>query len=146
MFAFGGVAVGGVAFGGLSVGVVSLGGLAIGAIALGGGAVGWDAAGGGAIGWHSAAGGFAVAHDVAFGGFAAANDFAMGGQAHAAEANTPAAKIAVEKETLKWMLEWYIQHQFLSLAVIIGVSVLPVICMPFIFRRGDGFADAEAVR
>ena len=146
LFAFGGIAVGGVAFGGLSVGVVSLGGLAIGAIALGGGAVGWDAAGGGAIGWHSAAGGFAVAHDVAFGGFAAANDFAMGGQAHAAEANTPAAKIAVEKETLKWMLEWYIQHQALSLAVFIGISVLPLICLPFIFRRGDGSADDEAVR
>ena len=109
-------------------------------------AVAGDAAGGGAIGWHSAAGGFAVAHDVAFGGFAAASDFAIGGQALAAEANTPAAKIAVEKETLKWMLEWYIQHQALSLAVIIGISVLPVICLPFIFRRGDGSADDEAVR
>jgi hypothetical protein len=146
LIAFGGIAVGGIAFGGVSLGVISLGGLAVGALALGGGAIGWDAVGGCALGWHSATGGAAIAHDAAMGGLAVASDFAVGGQAYAAEANTPAAREAVREESLQWMMEWYLQHQAISLAVIIGIAVLPMLCMPFIFRRGDGSADGGAVR
>lgn len=92
LFAFGGVAVGGVSIGGLAVGgvtiggfslgILSFGGLALGMFALGGGAVGYMAYGGAAIAWLAACGGAAVAHYFAIGGAALAehaNDHAARG-------------------------------------------------------------------
>jgi zinc protease len=63
-----GLAVGVASFGGLAVGVVSLGGLAVGVGAVGGMAIGYWALGGGAIAWRAARGGLAWAHDYADGG------------------------------------------------------------------------------
>ncbi len=85
LVSFGGIATGGIAFGGLTLALLSFGGLALGVGALGGLAVGWMAFGGAAIAWKAAMGGFALAHDVA-----------SGGSAMAAEANTEAARAALE--------------------------------------------------
>jgi hypothetical protein len=72
LFAFGGVAVGGISIGGVSVGLLSIGGLSVGLAALGGLAAGMVAVGGAAFAWHMAMGGLAVAHDYAAGGLAVA--------------------------------------------------------------------------
>ena len=92
LFAFGGIAVAPVAVGGLTVGLLSLSlwGAAVGVLSFGSLAVGWCAFGIASAGWRAAVGG----------GVALARDYAIGGVAHAAEANTAAAK--------QWLTEqWF---------------------------------------
>jgi RNA polymerase sigma factor (sigma-70 family) len=73
LISFGGLALGGLALGGASIGAVPLGGIALGVLAFGGLAVGWCAFGGGAVAWHAALGAAAWAHDYAVGASAIAN-------------------------------------------------------------------------
>lgn len=80
LFAFGGIAAGGIAMGGLAVGLVSIGGFAIGGLslaglalggyAMGGAAIGWMAFGGAALGWTAAAGGIGVSLEAVLQGSA----------------------------------------------------------------------------
>jgi hypothetical protein len=70
LFAFGGVALGGISVGGASLGVVSLGGLALGLLAIGGLGVGVVAMGGAAFAAYAAIGGLAVGYEYAIGGVA----------------------------------------------------------------------------
>ena len=135
IIAVGGCSVGVVALGGLAIGALSLGGGAIGGIAIGGGALGWDAAGGAAIGLHSAAGGLAVAYRAAFGGGAFAWEYAVGGGAMAAECNTVLANEVIERDTLKWIVEWINRNLWLVVGGSILFSAIPV-CM-FKWSKND---------
>lgn len=72
LFAFGGVAVGGLSVGGAAFGLFPFGGLALGALAIGGLALGAIAVGGAAIAWYAAVGGLAIAGEYAIGGVALA--------------------------------------------------------------------------
>lgn len=135
LISFGGVAIGGLAVGGLSIGALALGGAAIGYMAVGGAAAGWHAAGGGAAGIHSAVGGGAIAGHVAHGGAAIARDFATGGGGSAKEFNTPAAHLAVENESLKWLLDGAQENFSLIMVLIIGLSFLPAVLYRFVLPR-----------
>jgi zinc protease len=135
LVSFGGVAIGGIAVGGLSIGALALGGAAIGYMAVGGAAAGWHAAGGGAAGIHSAVGGCAIAGHVAHGGAAMARDFATGGGGSAKEFNTPAAHLAVDNESLKWMLDGAQENFSLIMVLIIGLSFLPAVLYRFVLPR-----------
>ncbi len=135
LFAFGGMAFGAIAGGGLAVGFLAMGGLGIGLWAIGGLAIGYEAVGGGALGWHSAAGGAAAAYHVAIGGGAVAHDFAVGGSAWAVEANTQQAREVAANESGQWLLETYIRHAWLANTLLIAISLLPVLLMPFVYRR-----------
>jgi len=74
LFAFGGVAVGGVSLGGIATGLLPIGGLALGLLAFGGLSAGVVAIGGAAFAWYAALGGLAMAHDYALGGVASARN------------------------------------------------------------------------
>lgn len=67
IFAFGGLAIGGVSLGGLSVGVLALAGLSIGIWSVGGLAIGGFALGGAAIAVWAATGGVAIAGQYTLG-------------------------------------------------------------------------------
>jgi len=72
VFAFGGVALGGICVGGVTVGLLPIGGFALGVAAIAGLAVGVVAVGGAAIAWYAAVGGLAIAKEYAIGGVALA--------------------------------------------------------------------------
>lgn len=80
-FSFGGIAIGLLPFGAIALGIVSLGCITLGIWAFGGLGLGWQVCCGCGIAWNAAMGGITVAHD-----------FATGGIAHAAQANTAAAR------------------------------------------------------
>lgn len=105
-FAFGDVAVGGVAaVGGFvcapvavgigAVGILAVGSGAIAVFALAGISVGWVSISGAAVGWACAIGGLAIANDVAIGGVAIARHWALGGVAFAQHANSEATYAAL---------------------------------------------------
>lgn len=145
VFSLGGLALGVASLGGLAAGWLGLGGLALGQTAVGGCAIGWNAAGGAAIGWYSAAGGLAIANHAAMGGLAIARDFAVGGQAIAAQANTVAAKAAVDRETLKWILDWIVANRIWFSALIVAISVAPALMLRWFYdsqgERGEAGGD-----
>ena len=80
-FSFGGIAIGLLPFGAIALGIVSLGCITLGIWAFGGLGLGWQVCCGCGIAWNAAMGGITLAHD-----------FATGGIAHAAQANTAAAR------------------------------------------------------
>lgn len=84
-FSIGGIAIGLLPLGGLVAGLFPLGAFSLGGWADGGIAIGWQAIGACAIAWHAATGYFALAHD-----------FATGDIARGLQANTDAARQAVE--------------------------------------------------
>ena len=134
LIAIGGFAVGGIAIGGFSLGIISIGGFALGGLALGGGAVGYDALGGGALAYNSAAGGGAAYH-TAMGGGAIAHDAAIGGAAYAKEVNNDAAKALIADQPAAWLMTWYMGHLLIANLLIGAISFLPVLVLPFAYRR-----------
>ncbi len=136
LIAIGGFAVGGIAIGGFSLGLISIGGFAVGGLALGGGAIGYDALGGGAIAYNSAAGGGAAAYHTAMGGGAIAHDAAVGGAAYAKEVNNDAAKALIAHQPAAWLMTWYMGHLLIANLLIGAISFLPVLVLPFAYRRG----------
>lgn len=135
LIAIGGFAVGGIAIGGFSLGLISIGGFAVGGLALGGGAIGYDALGGGAIGYNSAAGGGAAAYHTAMGGGAIAHDAAIGGAAYANEVNNEAAKALVQAQPTAKLMNWYMANLLVANLLVGVISFLPVILLPFAYRR-----------
>jgi RNA polymerase sigma factor (sigma-70 family) len=120
LFAFGGVAVGGVSIGGLAVGGVAIGGFSLGVLSFGGLAFGIFAMGGGAVG-YLACGGAAIAWLAALGGAAVAHYFALGGAAVAQHANDHAAR-AFARDSV------FLSHisLFMNLAILVFcLSMLP---------------------
>lgn len=137
LFAFGSIAVGGIAVGAGAVGLLSLGGFAIGVLSLGGAGVGVWALGGVALGWI-AFGGLAIAWKAAVGGIALARQFAVGGPSLAIHANDEIAKAFVE------------QDRFFQLGEIVfgpwtpWIGVAMVMMFVYVFQRlGPKQLDAE---
>jgi RNA polymerase sigma factor (sigma-70 family) len=107
IFASGGLAVAPVSLGGIAIGLLPFGAIALGVFPLGAIAVGVCAFGGIAFGWQVCCGVGAALH-AAMGGVTVARDFATGGIAHAAQANTEAAK------------QFFQQNHFFRIAQAIG--------------------------
>lgn len=91
IFASGGIAVAPVCFGGIGIGVISFSAIALGVFPIGAITLGGWAFGAFAAGWQIFCG-CGVAWNAGEGGLILARDFALGGFAHAAQANTDAAK------------------------------------------------------
>ncbi len=91
IFASGGIAVAPIAFGGIGIGIFSFSAIALGIFSIGAIAIGGWAYGAAAIGWQIFCG-MGVAWNAGEGGLILTRDFALGAYAHAAQANTEAAK------------------------------------------------------
>jgi len=91
IFAYGGIAVAPVSFGGIAIGLLPFGAIGIGLVSLGAISLGVWSLGALAVGWQTDAG-CGIAWNAAVGGIAFAHNFALGGIAHAAQANTEAAR------------------------------------------------------
>ncbi len=91
IFASGGIAVAPICFGGIGIGVISFSAISLGVVSIGAIALGGWAYGAFATGWQIICG-CGVAWNAGEGGLILARDFALGGFAHAAQANTEAAK------------------------------------------------------
>ncbi len=97
IFASGGLAIAPLSFGGIAIGLLPFGAVAIGMLAIGCCGLGFWSSGALAVGWQ-AYGGNAIASNAAVGGVVFARDFALGGIAHAAQANTEAARQFVQSD------------------------------------------------
>ena len=91
IFASGGLAVAPICFGGIAIGILPFGAMALGVFPMGAISLGIWAFGGLAFGWQVCCG-CGAALNAAMGGVTVARDYALGGIAHAAQANTEAAK------------------------------------------------------
>ncbi len=91
IFASGGIAVAPIAFGGIAIGILPFGAIALGIFSIGAIAIGGWSFGAFAAGWQIFAG-CGLAWNAGEGGLILAHDYALGGFAHAAQANTEAAK------------------------------------------------------
>ncbi len=119
IFASGGIAVAPVAFGGIAIGILPFGAIALGIFSIGAIAIGGWAYGALAVGWQIFCG-CGVAWNAGEGGLIFARDIALGAFAHAAQANTEAAKqfiynslffrigYAISRHSLLVQLTWII--------------------------------------
>ncbi|HTR42331.1 MAG TPA: sigma-70 family RNA polymerase sigma factor [Pseudomonadales bacterium] len=123
VFAAGGLAVAPISFGGIAIGVLSFGAISMGVFPMGAIALGFCAFGGIGFGWQVCAGVGAALH-AAMGGVTIARDFATGGIAHAAQANTDAAKQFFQQNLFFRIAQAVGNHGMLTMLIwIIPVSI-----------------------
>jgi RNA polymerase sigma factor (sigma-70 family) len=139
IFAAGGLAVAPICFGGIAIGLLPFGAIAMGVFPMGAISLGVWAFGGLAFGWQICCG-CGAALNAAMGGVTVARDYALGGVAHAAQANTEAAK------------QFFQQNLFFRIAQAIGnhgilvmlVWVLPVSLQSRIVARAKRLQEGKA--
>ncbi len=130
VFASGGLAVAPISFGGIAIGLLPFGAIAMGVFPLGAISLGIWAFGGFAFGWQVCCGAGAALH-AAMGGVTVARDFASGGIAHAAQANTEAAKLFFQQNLFFRIAQAIGNHGILMMLV----WVLPVSLQSYIMAR-----------
>jgi RNA polymerase sigma factor (sigma-70 family) len=139
IFASGGLAVAPICFGGIAIGLVPFGAIALGVFPMGAISLGVWAFGGLAFGWQVFSG-CGAALNAAMGGVTVARDYALGGVAHAAQANTEAAK------------QFFQQNLYFRIAQAIGnhgillmlVWILPITLQSRIVARAKRLDEGKA--
>jgi RNA polymerase sigma factor (sigma-70 family) len=130
IFASGGLAVAPICFGGIAIGLLPFGAIAMGIFPMGAISLGIWAFGGLAFGWQVCCG-VGAALNAAMGGVTVARDFASGGLAHAAQANTEAAKQFFQQSLYFRIAQAVGNHGMLTMLI----WVLPVSLQSWIVAR-----------
>jgi RNA polymerase sigma factor (sigma-70 family) len=139
IFAAGGLAVAPICFGGIAIGLLPFGAIAMGMFPMGAISLGVWAFGGLAFGWQVFCG-CGAALNAAMGGLVVARDYALGGVAHAAQANTEAAKQFIQQSLFFRIAQAIGNHGILVMLV----WVLPVSLQSRIVARAKRFQEGKA--